>query len=111
MPVADADDVALDPGADRILLFAGLSPIAAVPSNRTGLLLRILKTTEGKNYSVTYREEQRIIASELPETFDARGRAYLLLKRHRQQLCKRANPKCRNCPMRSRCVYAALNGA
>lgn len=32
-----------DPGADRILLFAGISPIAAVPSNCAGVLLRILK--------------------------------------------------------------------
>ena len=96
-----------DPGAERILLFAGLSPVAAVPSNCTGILLRILKNTEGKNYSATYREEQRIIASELPETFEARTRAYLLLKHHGQQLCKRTNPKCTECPLRSRCAYAA----
>ena len=82
-----------DPGADRILLFARLSPIAAVPSNCTGVLLRILKTTQGKNYSATYREEQRVVASELPETFDARARAYLLLKRHGQQLCKAYQPQ------------------
>ena len=95
-----------DPGADRILLFAGISPIAAVPSNCAGVLLRILKGDEGKNYSATYREEQRIIASELPETFDARTRAYLLLKHHGQQLCKRTSPKCVDCPLRSNCSYA-----
>ena len=98
-----------DPGADRILLFAGLSPVAAVPSNCTGVLLRILKKTEGKNYSATYREEQRVIASELPQTFDARARAYLLLKHHGQQLCKRTNPKCTECPLRPHCAYAGLN--
>jgi len=96
-----------DPGAERILLFAGLSPVAAVPSNCTGILLRILKNTEGKNYTATYREEQRVIANELPETFEARTRAYLLLKHHGQQLCKRTNPKCTECPLRSRCAYAA----
>jgi len=94
-----------DPGADRILLFAGISPIAAVPSNCTGVLLRILKGDEGKNYSATYREEQRIIASELPETFDARTRAYLLLKHHGQQICKRTNPKCPECPLQPNCAY------
>ena len=98
-----------DPGADRILLFAGLSPVAAVPSNGTGVLLRILTKTESKNYSAAYREEQRAIASELPETFDARARAYLLLKHHGQQLCKRTNPKCTKCPLRPHCAYAALN--
>jgi endonuclease III len=97
------------PGADRILLFARISPIAAVPSNCAGVLLRIRKEAASKNYSVTYREEQKIIASELPETFDARARAYLLLKRHGQHLCKRTNPKCPECPLRPHCAYAALN--
>jgi len=98
-----------DPGADRILLFAGISPIAAVPSNCAGVLLRILRKAAGENYCATYREEQRVIASELPETFDARTRAYLLLKRHGQQLCKRNNPKCPECLLRPHCAYAALN--
>lgn len=98
-----------EPGADRILLFAGISPIAAVPSNCAGVLLRILKKAAGEHYSATYREEQRLIANELPEAFDARARAYLLLKRHGQQLCKRTNPKCQECPLRAHCAYAALN--
>ena len=100
-----------DPGADRILLFSGMSPIAAVPSNCTGVLFRILKKDAGKNYSATYREEQRVIASELPETFDARARAYMLLKHHGQQLCKRTNPKCTECPLRPHCAYAASNSS
>ena len=95
-----------DPGADRILLFAGISPIATVPSNCAGVLLRILKKGAGKNYSATYREEQQIISSESPETFDALTRAYLLLKRHGQQLCKRSNPRCPDCPLRTNCAYA-----
>ena len=98
-----------DPGADRILLFAGISPIATVPSNCAGVLLRILKGSAGENYSATYREEQRVMAGELPATFDARTRAYLLLKRHGQELCKRTNPKCPECPVRPRCSYASLN--
>jgi endonuclease III len=42
-----------DPGADRILLFAGISPVAAVPSNCAGVLLRILKKDVGNNYVAT----------------------------------------------------------
>lgn len=98
-----------DPGADRILLFARISPIAAVPSNCAGVLLRIRNKATSKNYSATYREEQRVIASELPETFEARARAYLLLKRHGQHLCKRSNPKCAECPLELHCAYAALS--
>ena len=51
-----------DPGADRILLFAGI-------------------------------------------TSGARARAYLLLKRHGQELCKASKPKCHECPVTSACAY------
>jgi endonuclease III len=90
-------------------LFARISAIAAVPSNCAGVLLRILKNEAGKNYSATYREEQKVIASELPETFDARARPYLLLRTHGQQLCKRTNLKCTECPLRPHCGCAASN--
>ncbi len=94
-----------DPGADRILLFAGIAPIAAVPSNCVHVLDRITKGSEGKNYSASYREAQRLLADELPEKFDVRARAYLLLKHHGQQLCKRTNPKCEKCPISAKCAY------
>ena len=61
-----------DPGADRILLFAGIAPLAAVPSNCTHVLIRILQGPEGENYSAGYREAQRAIAAEVSETFDDR---------------------------------------
>lgn len=94
-----------DPGADRILLFAGIAPLAAVPSNCPHVLVRILHGQERENYGVTYREAQQAIASEVPEKFDARIRAYLLLKRHGQELCKRTKPKCHECPVNSICAY------
>jgi len=94
-----------DPGADRILLFGGISPIAAVPSNCVHVLDRILHSNESKNYSVAYREAQRALAADLPEKFDVRARAYLLIKRHGQEICKRTNPKCEKCPVRAQCAY------
>ena len=95
-----------DPGADRILLFAGIAPIAAVPSNCPHVLVRILYGQERENYGVTYREAQEAIAAEVPEKFDARIRAYLLLKRHGQEICKR-KPKCDECPVNSCCAFFA----
>ena len=95
-----------DPGADRILLFAGIAPIAAVPSNCVHVLARILNGKAGKNYSADYREGQRLIAAELTEKLDSRTRAYLLLKRHGLELCK-AKPKCDECPLHSRCAFFA----
>lgn len=94
-----------DPGADRILLFGGLAPTAAVPSNTPHVLIRILHGQERENYGVNYRQSQDAIASEIPETFDARQRAYLLVKRHGQEICKRTNPKCDKCPVNAHCAF------
>src|SRR5437764_1634269 len=94
-----------DPGADRILLFAEIAPLAAVPSNCVHVLVRIRRGQERENYGVNYRDAQQDIAMEIPEKFEARQRAYLLLKRHGQELCKRANPKCEKCPVSSFCAF------
>jgi endonuclease III len=96
-----------DPGADRILLFAGVAPVAAVPSNCPHVLVRILSGQERENYGVTYREAQQAIDEEIPAKFDARTRAYLLLKQHGQSLCKRSKPKCDECPVYSSCHFFA----
>lgn len=98
-----------DPGADRILLFAGISPLPAVPSNCPQVAVRIKHGRERENYGVTYKEAQGMIAAEVPETFDARIRAYLLLKRHGQELCK-SKPKCLECPISAHCaLFAGTN--
>jgi endonuclease-3 len=94
-----------DPGADRILLFAGIAPMAAVPSNCPHVLVRILYGKERENYGVTYREAQEAITAEVAETLDARTRAYLLLKRHGQEICKSSKPKCDQCPVSRSCAY------
>jgi endonuclease-3 len=95
-----------DPGADRILLFAGIAPLAAVASNCPHVLVRILHGRERDNYGVTYREAQEAIEAEVPAKFDARTRAYLLLKRHGQEICKR-KPKCDQCLVNTSCAYFA----
>jgi endonuclease III len=94
-----------DPGADRILLFARKSPIAAVPSNCPQVLVRMAHGLEHESYSATYREAQQLIEKELPEQFHPRQRAYLLLKVHGQTICK-TRPKCVVCPITAHCAYA-----
>jgi len=96
-----------DPGADRILLFGGIAPIAAVPSNCTQVLVRVLFGQEDKSYGANYRNAQSAIAATVPETFDARTRAYLLLKQHGQEVCKRTKPRCDQCPISSDCAFFA----
>jgi endonuclease III len=96
-----------DPGVDRILLFAHIAPIAAIPSNCPHVLVRILLGMERENYGVNYREAQDAIESQTPAAFDARTRAYLLLKQHGQVTCKRTNPKCDQCPVSAKCAFFA----
>lgn len=99
------------PGADRILLFARIAPIAAVPSNCPHVLSRILHGREQDTYRANYRDAQERIAAEIAESFDARIRAYLLLKRHGQELCKRTQPLCQQCPLRRACLFGAAQRA
>jgi endonuclease-3 len=94
-----------EPGADKILLFAGLAPVAAVPSACPGVPQRIVFGDEDKNYGAGYRAAQEAMSAALPETFDARQRAYLLLKRHGTEICKRTKPKCEICPVSAKCAY------
>ncbi|MGC1492491.1 MAG: hypothetical protein WA798_14050 [Candidatus Acidiferrum sp.] len=94
-----------EPGADKILLFAGLAPVAAVPSACPGVPQRIFFGEENKNYGAGYRAAREGLEAELPEEFGARQRAYLLLKRHGQEICKRTKPKCELCPVSKMCAY------
>ncbi len=96
-----------DPGADRMLLFAGKAPIAAIPSNCPYVLVRVCHGRERENYRVTYTEAQSLVSAGVPENLEARTRAYLLLKRHGQEVCKTKNPKCSTCPLSSDCAFFA----
>ncbi|MGB6690954.1 MAG: hypothetical protein WBE76_24230 [Terracidiphilus sp.] len=96
-----------DPGADRILLFARVAPIAAVPSNCPHVLVRALSGKEPDNYGAVYRQAQSAISAEVPAQFHLRARAFLLLKEHGQTICKRTKPKCDSCPVREGCAYFA----
>jgi len=93
-----------DPGADRILLFAKIAPIAAIPSNCPHVLVRLRRGRERENYGVNYKEAQEAVATEVAETFPARQRAFLLLKRHGQEVCK-AKPRCDECALSPHCAY------
>ena len=60
---------------------------------------------ERETYRANYRESQQAIAAQVAETFTARIRAYLLLRRHGQELCKRTKPICEKCPVRLKCAF------
>ncbi|HVP32725.1 MAG TPA: hypothetical protein VMT09_03675 [Steroidobacteraceae bacterium] len=95
------------PGADRILLFAALAPVAAVPSSCPQVPVRIQSGREGPKYGATYVQARQLLEAQLPATLAARSRAYLLLQRHGRQLCKSKNPQCGACPICGSCAYFA----
>jgi endonuclease-3 len=94
-----------DPGAEKILLFTRSYPIMALESNGLRVLCRVGFAEEQKNYSVTYRLVQDAIRGQLPKDYDSLIRAHQLLRHHGQELCKRSNPRCVECPIRDSCHY------
>jgi endonuclease III len=100
-----------EPSAEKILLFSKLAPVAAVPSANVEVPARLWSGKAGKNYAGDYRAAREILNSGLPQTFEARQRAYLLLKKHGQQTCKRSHPKCEICPLTGQCAYIQLQAA
>ncbi len=98
-----------DPGADRILLFAGHTATAAVPSNCPHVLVRLSRGKGYENYGRNYQTAQAMLEAEIPAALDARRRAYLLLKALGQQFCKASKPKCGDCPVAGMCRFAATS--
>jgi endonuclease III len=100
-----------EPSAEKILLFSKLALVAAVPSAFVEVPARLWFGKAGKNYAADYRAARGILNSGLAQTFEARQRAYLLLKKHGQQTCKRSHPKCEICPLTGQCAYIQLQAA
>ncbi len=100
-----------EPSAEKILLFSGLAPVAAVPSAFVDVPIRLFVGQPGKNYAANYRTARGILDTGLPKTFEARQRAYLLLKKHGQEICQRSHPKCEKCPLTAQCAYLQAKAA
>jgi endonuclease III len=94
-----------DPGADRILLLSHTDAVAAVPSNATQVPLRLGFGKEHSSYAAGYRSASAALDAALPRTFGARIRAYVLLKKHGEEICKRSRPQCERCPVASDCPF------
>lgn len=95
-----------DPGADKILLVTGTHPLPSVESNGLRTLIRLGLVREAKNYGTTYRAAVTVLAP-----FAERGcgwltRAFELLRKHGQTLCKTNDPLCDECPLAADCPSA-----
>lgn len=96
-----------EPGAEKILMFAGKYPVLGLDSNGLRVLLRLGFAEEQKSYSASYRGVRNAITSQLPQDCKSLVVAHQLLRRHGQELCKRSRPLCDGCPLKDSCAYAA----
>ena len=94
-----------EPGAEKILLFAGSHPVLALDSNGLRVLHRLGFGKEDKNYTKSYRCAQEAVAPGLPLETAWLIQAHQLLRRHGQQLCKTNHPRCEACPLKEKCAY------
>ena len=94
-----------DTGAEKILLFWGKRPVLALESNGLRVLRRVGFGQELKTYGATYRSVQEALKGQFPEDCAWLVRAHQLLRRHGQELCKRTQPLCEQCPLARSCRY------
>jgi endonuclease III len=94
-----------EPGAEKILLFAGSHPVLALDSNGLRVLRRLGFGKEDKNYTKSYRSAQEAVAPGLPLDTAWLTEAHQLLRRHGQELCKTNHPRCDACPLQKDCAY------
>jgi endonuclease III len=94
-----------EPGAEKILLFAGARPLLAPDSNALRVLTRLGLVREAASYAGTYaaaREASRDLPADVPRMQEA----HLLLQVHGQTLCRRTAPHCEACPLARGCAHA-----
>ena len=103
-PAALALDVP-NAGVDRLLLFSGIAPVAAVPSRAVHVLVRLLRGDQNSDIKADYETAQQALDSHVPRQFAARQSAYSLLERHAELTCKHDQPRCKDCPVNLNCVY------
>jgi endonuclease-3 len=94
-----------EPGAEKILLFAGRQALLAPDSNALRVLVRLGLVREGSSYSRTYAAA-RTLAGGFSTNPRLMQEAHQLLQKHGQSVCKRAAPRCTECPLARECAHA-----
>ena len=94
-----------EPGAEKILLFAGRQPFLAPESNGLRVLERTGLIPKGRSYAAAYAAAKPL-AADLKSDPRALAVAHRLLRHHGQTLCKRTSPRCGACPLQLSCPSA-----
>jgi len=99
-----------EPGADRIILFAGIAARPAISSDGLRALIRLGYVAQQKSYGATYRIAIQILEKDGVQSTAWYETAYLALREHGRALCKRAAPVCEPCPLDRRCAHRPVTG-
>ncbi len=99
-----------DPCADKILLFAGISPRPSLESNGVRTLVRMGFIQEHKAYAATWRAAMDVLREQGEPDFDWLTGAYLTLRDHGRERCRCAEPACPACPLDFTCAHAPASG-
>jgi endonuclease III len=99
-----------EPGAEKVVLFAGAHARLGLESNGLRVLVRLGYAREDKSYDRTWRKVRDAIAPELPDDIRWLQRAHQALRRHGQELCRRTRPACQQCPLLARCPSSSSVG-
>jgi endonuclease-3 len=94
-----------EPGAEKILLFTRSHPFLAPESNGLRVLVRFGICPDDDNYTAAYAAARDAAREELGDDFDVLIAARHHLRAHGQTICKRTDPDCGACSVRSRCPY------
>lgn len=97
-----------DPGADKILLFAGIAVRPSLDSNGVRALARLGYFIEQKAYGPCYAAAIAALTQRGVLERDWLVTAYVALREHGKALCKRSNPLCMACPLDAECAHAVV---
>jgi endonuclease III len=92
-----------EPGADKILAFTGAARLVPLDSNGLRVLQRLGIAADPGDYRRAYRAAQAALTPAIPRTRQGCVDAYFLLRQHGQETCRRNEPRCPDCPLRSGC--------
>lgn len=91
------------PVAEKILLFAKAHKLFVCDVNGLRVLTRMGLARDEKSFDATHRAVQQAAAGEIKDDYDWLIKAYRLLRKHGQELCRLTSPSCDRCPLIAGC--------
>jgi len=95
-----------DPGADKILLFAGIHVRPSIDTNGLRSLVRLGFFPQQASYAASYKAGVALLSAAGKPEREWLMQAYLRLRAHGKRLCRRGTPLCQECPLDPFCAHA-----